>query len=75
MPCSLVRFQGFIVHGKKPMHKWHRIATTAIEGSRLGKQQNKLIPTSCKSTDAAVLTVRRLEVSKWKVLRRIISLG
>ena len=28
MPCSSVRLQGFIVHGKEPVHKWHRIATT-----------------------------------------------
>ena len=75
MPCSLVRFQGFIVHGKKPMHKWHRIATTPIEGSRLGRQQSKLTPTGCESSEAAVLTVARLEVSKWKVLSWIVSLG
>ena len=75
MPCSSVRLQGFTVHEKKPVHKWHRIATTAIEGSRLGRQQNKLTPTGCESTEAAVLTVARLEVSKWKVLRWIVSLG
>ena len=74
MPCSSVRSQGFIVHGKKPMHKWHRIETTTIEGSRLGRQQNKLTPPGCESTEAAVLTVARLEVSKWKVLRWILSL-
>ena len=75
MSCSLVRFQGFIVHRKKPMHKWRRIATTTIEGSRLGRQQNKLTPPGCESTEEAVLTVARLEVSKWKVLRWIVSLG
>ena len=74
-PCSLVRFQGFIVHGKKPMHKWHRIATTTIESSRLSRQQNKLTPTGCESTEAIVLTVTMLEVSKWKVLGWIVSLG
>ena len=74
MPCSSVRLQGFTVHGKT-VHKWHRIATTAIEGSRLGRQQNKLTPTGCKSTEAVVLTVARLEVSKWKVLRWVVSLG
>ena len=75
MPCSSVRFQGFIVHEKKPMHKWHRIATATIEGSRLGRQQNKLTPPGCESMEEAVLTVARLEVSKWKVLRWIVSLG
>ena len=75
MPCSSVRLQGFIVHGKKPVHKWHCIATAAIEGSRLGRQQNKLTPTGCESTEATVLTVARLEVSKWKVLRWIVSLA
>ena len=75
MPSSPVRFQGFIVHGKKPMHKWHSIAKTTIEGSRLGRQQNKLTPTGCESTEATVLIVAMLEVSKWKVLRWIVSLG
>ena len=75
MPCSSVRLQGFIVHGKKQMHKWHRIAIAAIEVSRLSRQQNKLTPPGCESTEAAVLTVARLKVSKWKVLRWIVSLG
>ena len=75
MPCSSVRFQGFIVHEKKQMHKWHRIATATIEGSRLGRQHNKLTPTGCESMEVAVLIVARLEVSKWKVLRWIVSLG
>ena len=77
MSCSSMRLQGFIVYGKKPkpMHTWHRIATAAIEGSRLGRQQNKVTPTGCESTEAAVLTMARLEVSKWKVLRWIVSLG
>ena len=75
MPCSLVRLQGFTVHGKKPVHKWCRIAIAAIEGSRLGRQQNKLTPTGCESTEAVVLIVARLEVSKWKALRWIVSLG
>lgn len=75
MSCSSVRLQGFTVHGKKPLHKWHRIATADIEGSRLGRQQNKLTPTGCESTEAVVLIVARLEVSKWKVLRRIVGWG
>ena len=73
MPFSSVRLQGFIVHVKKPVHKWHRIATAPIEGSRLGRQQNKLTPPGCESTEAAVLIVARLEVSKWKLLRWIVS--
>ena len=75
MLCSSVRLQGFTVHGKKPVHKWHRIATAVIEGSRLGRQQNKLTPPRCESMEAAMLTVTRLEVSKWKVLRWIVNLG
>ena len=51
------------------VHKWHRIATAAIEGSRLGRQQNKLTSTGCESMKEALLTVERLEVSKWKALR------
>lgn len=75
MLCSSVRLQGFTVHGKKPVHKWHRIATAVIEGSRLGRQQNKLTLTGCESTEAAMLTMARLEVSKWKALRWIVSLA
>ena len=73
MPCSSVRFQGFIVHGKKPMYKWHRIVTATIEGSKLGRQQNKLTPSRCESMEVAVSAVPRLELSKWKLLRWIVS--
>ena len=39
------------------MHKCYCIATATIEGSKLGRQQNKLTPPGCESTEAAVLTV------------------